>query len=138
VGLVLLPIRRDGTLARWPVAMHADALQMCAESKALYDRVGHEPPWICYLAFDGAHLVGACGFVKPLRNGRVEIAYRTFAGFEGRGLATEMARALIDLADGEEVVARTRPALDASAAVLRKLGFDLVARDGDQWEWQLR
>lgn len=143
MALVLLPIRHDGSVATAPVMLDSNSLRACAKARALYDRVGHEPPWICYLAFDGASIVGACGFTRPLRNGRVEIAYLTFPAFVGRGLATEMARALVDLADAEEVVAHTEPESSASTTVLRKLGFAMVGRvnDPDQgvvWQWQLR
>lgn len=142
-ALVLLPIAHDGTIAHAPVTLNETTRRVCAETAARYARVGHEPPYVGYLAFDGTHYVGACGFTRPPRAGRVEIAYHTFPGFEGRGLATQMARALLDLADGHEVIAHTRPESDASTAVLQKLGFQLEGRVSDPehgvvWQWQLR
>ena len=53
----------------------------------LYGRVGFQPPWICYLAFEGERRVGTCGFKSPPHDNRVEIAYYTFPEDEGRGIA---------------------------------------------------
>jgi RimJ/RimL family protein N-acetyltransferase len=77
----------------------------------------------------------------------VEIAYFTFQGYEGRGYATRMARALIDRAWETEadviIAAQTLPNESASTTILRRLGFALVGsinhpEDGEVWEWQLR
>jgi RimJ/RimL family protein N-acetyltransferase len=141
-ALVLLPIGRDGTIPHAPVALDEPTKQVCSETAALYERVGHEPPFVGYVAFDGARYVGACGFTRPPRGGQVEIAYITFPGFEGRGLATKMARALLDIADGHDIIAHTRPESSASTAVLQKLGFQLAGRVSDPehgivWQWQL-
>lgn len=142
-ALVLLPIAPDGTIAHAPVTLDETSRRVCAETAAMYARVGHEPPFVGYLAFDGKQYVGACGFAHPPRGGRVEIAYHTFEGFEGRGLATQMARALLDIADGHDVIAHTTPESNASTAVLQKLGFQLQGRITDPehgvvWQWQLR
>lgn len=111
----------------------------------LYRARGYHPPWIGYLARCGDEYVGSCGFKGPPTEGRVEIAYFTFPAFEGRGVATAMARALLDLAAGDPgvtVTARTLPAAGASTAILRKLGFTCQgevedAEDGVVWEWVL-
>ena len=52
------------------------------------------PPWIGYLAIDGDTCIGSCGFNGPASEGVAEIAYFTFHGHEGRGVATRMAQAL--------------------------------------------
>ena len=56
-----------------------------------------------------------------------EIAYFTFPEFEGRGIATAMARELLDLAKTAEpgivVTAQTLPQHNASTRILEKLDF---------------
>jgi RimJ/RimL family protein N-acetyltransferase len=112
----------------------------------LYETVGFREPWVGYLATEGQRAVGTCSFKAPPSAGRVEIAYFTFPEFEGRGIATAMAQRLTDLAlesePGVTVAAQTLPAVNASNAILRKLGFRLTgtALDdevGKVWEWQL-
>jgi len=114
--------------------------------RQLYGRVGFQPPWICYLAFEAGRCVGTCGFTSPPRDNRVEIAYFTFPENEARGVATRMASELIKIARKSlpdlVITAHTLPKQGASTAVLRKLGFAHVAtrehpEDGTIWEWQL-
>lgn len=112
----------------------------------LYKRMGFVPPWLGYFALDGSVCVGTCGFKSPPVANRVEIAYFTFPGFEGRGYATRMAEALIErgrMADMKVVIAaQTLPQESASTTILRRLGFAMVGtvdhpEDGPVWEWQL-
>jgi len=81
-----------------------------------------------------------------VKNGKVEIAYFTFPGFEGRGFATQMAALLIRLAEASDkttlVTAQTLPHKNASTSILSKLGFTKVRNinhpeDGEVWEWAL-
>ena len=111
---------------------------------ALYARAGFVPPWIGYVAVSAGVPMGACGFKGPPNDGRVEIAYQTFPGYEGRGVATAMARRLIELAEAQDpavlVTARTLPQKSASTSILRKLGFLLQGivedpEDGPVWDW---
>jgi len=111
---------------------------------ALYVRAGFVPPWIGYVPVREGVPVGVCGFKGPPAGGRVEISYHTFPGFEGRGVATAMARRLIELAVAREpailVTARTLPRKSASTSILRKLGFLLQGivedpEEGPVWEW---
>ena len=111
----------------------------------LYESVGFEQPWVGYLALDGSIPVGTCAFKSPPCDGRAEIAYATFTGFEGRGFATAMAAELLALARRHDptviVTAQTLPQRNASHRVLEKLGFSHVAtlehpEDGTVWEWQ--
>ena len=52
-------------------------------------------------------VVGSCAFTsEPTGDGTVEIAYFTYAGFEGRGYATGMARKLIEMAGHSPAVRR--------------------------------
>src|SRR6476646_8559117 len=56
------------------------------------------PDWFGHFAIEGAsqRLIGICSLKGPPVDGTVEIAFYTFPGFEGRGVATEMARFLLD------------------------------------------
>lgn len=144
--VTLIPIDRNGsargcTFALSPVA--EDALRTTA---VMYDALGFWEPWICYLAIAGGDVVGTCGFKGPPSEGRVEIAYFTFPGFEGRGYATAMAGELVASAQGHEsqlaVAAQTLPQGNASHRILEKLGFQHTEtiqhpEDGTVWEWRL-
>ncbi len=102
-------------------------------------------PWVCYLAVLGSKCVGTCGFTGPPKDGEVEIAYFTFPGNEGRGVATTMARRLVEIAleaklPGLSVIAYTLPVKSASTCILEKMGFDHVGdieheEDGKVWKW---
>ena len=74
--------------------------------------------------------VGHGGFKGPPKDGVVEIAYGIYPDYEGRGYATEAARALVVVAFGSEavqvVMAHTIERRNASARVLEKAGFGLV------------
>lgn len=115
-------------------------------SRDWYAKVGYEPPWIGYVAFDGSECVGMCGFKTAPQNGASEIAYGTVKNHEGKGYATQMARQLIDLANKTDpkikITAQTLPQISASTSVLEKLGFIYAAdiqhpEDGLVWEWHL-
>jgi RimJ/RimL family protein N-acetyltransferase len=108
---------------------------------------GAAAPWAGYLAIDPARrlVIGTCAFKGPPDADRaVEVAYFTFAGHEGRGYATAMARTLRDqaVADGTVRVVRahTLPERNASARILEKLGFQHMGEvhdpeDGLIWRW---
>lgn len=89
-------------------------------------------------------LVGGGGFKEAPKDGRVEIPCFTVPEFEGRGIATCTARALVAIARQANaalvVAAQTLPAENTSTAILRKLGFRLDRtidhpEDGWVWEW---
>ena len=133
------PARKIDTLPE----IAADVLKATAE---MYKTTGYLPPWVGYLALDGDDCVGTCAFKTPPLNGRVEIAYFTFPGNEGRGIASWMAECLIGLARLEvpeiRLYAQTLPKQNASTHVLEKLGFRKIAavehpEDGKVWEWEL-
>lgn len=76
----------------------------------------------------------------------MEIAYHTFEEFEGRGLATQMARELVAIARRADpalmIVAQTLRETNASARILQKLGFTCAGsvhhpEDGEVLEWHL-
>ena len=143
--LQLIAITQDGKLAEPVVSMSALASQVVEATTQLYKAVGYEPPWIGYLAIENGSCVGSCAFKSPPTNNRVEIAYFTFPGHESRGVATQMASALIRIATNEApavtVAAQTLPEENASTSVLKKLQFSFVGcvehpEDGLVWEWQ--
>jgi ribosomal-protein-alanine N-acetyltransferase len=124
----------------------AVAIEAGAAYLKLYNSVGFVRPWLGYFGRQDSLCIGTCGFKGPPQNNRVEIAYFTFPGYEGRGYATRMAGALINLAWETEaqliIAAQTLPVESASTWILRKLGFALVGsvnhpEDGKVWEWQL-
>lgn len=142
----LVPIQRAGILEAGLGALPVSASGVLEATSALYDSVGFEPPWICYIAVASERVVGTCGFKSAPIHRRVEIAYFTFQEFEGKGVATQMARQLIaiarDAAPGVVVVAQTLPARNASHRVLEKLGFGCMGvvthpEDGEVLEWHL-
>ncbi len=125
----------------------AIALEVVSQTLSLLAKAPRDPVWGGYLAVDrelGA-VVGTCGFKHgPEVDGRVEIAYFTFAEFEGRGYATTMAGELLTVAlEGErvrEVIAHTLPERNASTRVLEKVGLRWAGEvvdpeDGRVWRW---
>lgn len=91
-------------------------------------------------------VIGSCGYKGPQDvDGVVEIAYGVDPDYEGRGYATEAARALVDFAFGSDGVlvvrAHTLPGNGASARVLTKCAFDHIGEvvdpeDGLVWRWE--
>lgn len=142
----LIEITRDGN-PNYSIAELPDvATEVLTGAVEMYKTSGYQPPWIGYLAVHSGEYVGACAFKTPPIDGRVEIAYFTFPGNEGRGIATSMARCLIEIAKsqshGVRICAQTLPERNASIRVLEKLGFQQVAEvdhpeDGKVWEWEL-
>jgi RimJ/RimL family protein N-acetyltransferase len=92
-------------------------------------------------------VVGMCAYKGPPGADRtVEIAYGINPQYQGRGYATEVARALVGLAFGNGgvaiVCAHTRPEESASTHVLTKCGFEFIGEvmdpeDGLVWRWEL-
>jgi ribosomal-protein-alanine N-acetyltransferase len=141
----LIAILQDGRLEKPLDRLPAEAAAVLDGTVQLYRAAGFVAPWIAYLAVEEGTCVGTCAFKAPPRDGCVEIAYYSFA--EGRGVATRMASALVDIASqsgpGLAVKAQTLPEESASTAVLRKLDFELRGpvehpEDGTVWEWQRR
>jgi [ribosomal protein S5]-alanine N-acetyltransferase len=142
----LLPIDPDGSPRGYDGELPAMVEQVCRATANLYARAGFLEPWIGYIAMRDRTPVGACSFKSPPCNGRAEVAYFTFPGHEGRGIASAMAARLVALAQEHEpaiiMAAQTLPARNASHRILEKLGFRHVdtlqhPEDGTVWEWQL-
>jgi RimJ/RimL family protein N-acetyltransferase len=124
------------------------AAEMATATLDLYEKTGATEPWISYFALresDNA-LLGTCAFKSSPVHGLVEIAYFTFPGYEGQGVASVMARELLKIAFDDygvkAVLAHTLPQENASTAILQKRGFTLVEAvddpdDGPVWRWAL-
>jgi ribosomal protein S18 acetylase RimI-like enzyme len=158
--LRLVAIAKDGAIegVAKEVMLEEPLAGVLSGSKALYEREGFVPPFTAYVALAGdshpgisdraagAIPVGTCAFKAPPREGHVEIAYFTFPAFEGRGIATWMAKKLVEIAYAEaappEVRAETLPKDGPSTSILRGIGFQnrgalLHPEDGLVWEWVL-
>jgi len=142
----LVPCEEDGFPADLILSLPEFARSACEMSAVWYPKVGYIPPWIGYLSVLEGTVVGGGGFKEPPQAGRVEIAYFTVPGFEGRGHATHTARELIVIAQRTDpallIAAQTLPEENASTTILRKLGFRLHGSvqhpdDGEIWEWRL-
>lgn len=142
----LIPIGSSGGVAL-PGDHAPDAIrQSCAATADFYKVVGFQPPWIGYVSVAGGQPVGGGAFKGPPHDNRVEIAYYTLPGLEGRGWATATATGLITLAaataPGIVIAAQTLPVRSASTSLLTRLGFEWVGalmhpEDGEVWEWRL-
>lgn len=139
----LVPIQPAGVVAS-DAKLVPPADEVLQATGALYDLVGFVPPWICYIAVQDEVAIGTCGFKSAPSQGRVEIAYFTFPGREGKGVATAMAAELIVLANRTDpaiaIVAQTLPERNASHRILEKLGFTCTGpvehpEDGLVLEW---
>lgn len=124
------------------------AAEVATATLDLYEKTGATEPWISYFAVrdsDNA-LLGTCAFKSAPVQGLVEIAYFTFPGYEGQGVASVMARELLKIAFDDygvkAVLAHTLPEENASTTILQKRGFTLVEavddpEDGPIWRWAL-
>ena len=99
---------------------------------AQYERVPEQISWHRYVALRGEDetrtLVGAVGsFWRETAPAECEMGWGMLPGFEGRGLATEAAHALLEVIRAdmqiESVVAHTFPRLVGSVRVMEKCGF---------------
>jgi [ribosomal protein S5]-alanine N-acetyltransferase len=108
-------------------------------------------PWSCFFSMvhrDDDAIIGQCGYKgPPSDDGVVEISYGVDPEYQGRGYATEAARALVLHAFGTDVVrivrAHTLIGANASTRVLAKCGFEKIGEvvdpeDGLVWRWELQ
>ena len=106
-----------------------------------------EAGWWSYFIIHKAdvRLIGTAGYKgPPAPDGSLEIGYEIADAYQGQGLATETAAALIEHArqrGARNVRAHTLAEENASAALLRKLGFNLIEekidlQDGRIWLWE--
>jgi RimJ/RimL family protein N-acetyltransferase len=106
-------------------------------------------PWTLGFAVvhrEDERIVGSAAFKGPPDDdGVVEIAYGIAPAYQGRGLATEAAGALVSFAlervDVTTIRAHTLPEHNASGRVLTKSGFHHLGEvidpeDGLVWRWE--
>lgn len=141
----LIEIGENGELPE-EVGMNGFLREVVEATVAHYQRTGFKRPWISYVGLEDEVPVGVCGFKGQPVDGRVEIAYGTAPGHEGKGVATALAAELVKLAREENasltVFAQTLPEENASTSILKKLGFQMMRtvdhpEDGLVWEWEL-
>jgi RimJ/RimL family protein N-acetyltransferase len=125
-------------------------LSASSEFKARLETAKQPDPW--QFGFGIIHkidsiLIGMCGFPGPPdANEMAEIAYGIAPAYQGKGYATEAARALIEFASREPrvkiICAYTLPETNASTRVLEKCGFGKVGNAIDLenglpiWRWE--
>jgi [ribosomal protein S5]-alanine N-acetyltransferase len=132
-----------------PAVRDACELELVAQTVEatldLYRRKGFVHAWACYLAEQEGRIVGTCGFAGPPVHGEAEIAYFTFPGHEGQGIASQMAVALMrearQASDAEVFIAHTLPEEGPSTTILKRLGFEWLGviehpEDGPVWKWR--
>jgi len=93
---------------------------------------GTPAPWcVPYLMMPKSRdaIFGACGFKAAPVHGEVEISYGVAPSERRRGIATAAVGQLLDLANSsgmvKQVVANVLPENQASASLLRRLGFSI-------------
>lgn len=142
----LIGIHPQGPASRRIGNLSPSAKEVVQATVQMYAQNGFAPPWIGYLGFEDEVCVGTCAFKTAPRDNAVEIAYYTFSEFEGRGVATRMARQLIQIARADSpaitITAQTLPIENASNHILTKLGFAFAGEflhpeDGRVWVWTL-
>lgn len=116
----------------WPHKDTMDGILMSVEH-------GHPSGW---LVLHRAEVIGDCGiFGPPDADGHIEIGYGLAEGWRGRGLGTELVRAIVTwllMQPGVRAVeARTLPENIASRRVLTKAGFRERGRDAGQVRYEL-
>ena len=143
----LVPIDREGNTSATSQSAAEVVGQVIEATVGLYERRGYLPPWIGYLAVEDGQAVGTCGFAGPPAAGEAEVAYFTFPGNEGRGVARRMASKLMQLTGtaatqgGVQYIAHTLPADGPSTSILKALHFRLEGEiqhpeDGRVWKWR--
>ncbi len=101
------------------------------------DEVSPDRPWGHWQVLDRStgRVIGGVGLRGGPVEGKVEMGYGIAPSQQGRGYATEAARAIVAVArrDGTvtAVVAGTSPDNRASQRVLEKVGFHCVGRGSD-------
>ena len=144
-GMHLVEISEEGSVSLASFAKNDVLESVISATVDLYGRRGFIRPWTGFLAVSDGVVVGTCGFAGPPANGEVEIAYFTFPEFEGHGVATEMARQLIERVRTSKcrliAIAHTLPEENASTRILRRHGFRCLGvihhpEDGPVWKWQ--
>jgi ribosomal-protein-alanine N-acetyltransferase len=150
-NLELLLQSTDEVLASIEAMSPSDRAEVSPEWLARVNASTSADPWTHGFAVvhrSSGTVIGSCGYRGPPGpEAIVEIAYGVDPAYQGRGYATEAARALIAFAFASGRVrlvrAHTRPAESASTRVLTKCRFERVGEvvdpeDGLVWRWELK
>jgi len=146
-----LVVREPAEVLTWIDAMSpSDKAEISADWLARVRASTSPDAWTCGFAMvhrASDAVIGSCAYKSPPSpDGVVEIAYGVDPGHQGRGYATEAARALVGYAFASgrvrSVRAHTLPGPNASTRVLAKCGFELVGEvqdpdDGLVWRWEI-
>jgi RimJ/RimL family protein N-acetyltransferase len=147
-NLQLVPQTRDDIRTMIESMTPAEKAQLSADWLAHLHASAAVDPWVHGFRLvhrDSDVVVGTCSFKGPPTGGVVEIAYGVAPDQQGRGYATEAARALVAYAftfsEVRIVRAHTLPESSASQRVLTKCGFRLVGEvvdpeDGPVWRYE--
>ncbi|MFC0215755.1 GNAT family N-acetyltransferase [Paenibacillus chartarius] len=142
--LILQAITAEDTVERLGLQENSEAAMVLEHQRVYYHQIGFNPPWISYFANGDGNICGVCSFKGSPHNGRVELAYFTFPGYEAKGIGTLMCKRLCEIAGKEDpklmLTARTLPHFNASTSILKKNGFICSGTvqdpdDGEVWEW---
>ena len=149
-NLALLLQTSEQVLASIDAMAPADRAEVSPDWLARVKASASADPWTHGFAVAqrvSGTVVGMCAYKGPPGpDGAVEIAYGINPEYQGRGYATEVARALVEFAFGSGrvrlVCAHTRPEENASTHVLAKCGFEWTGEvmdpeDGLVWRWEL-
>lgn len=117
----------------------SDKAQLSADWLARLDASTSPDPWVhgfSIVRLEAGITIGQCGFKGPPDiDGVVEIAYGVASDQEGKGYATEAARALVAYAFSVDQVnlvrAHTLPASKVSQRILAKCGFQYTGEIND-------
>jgi [ribosomal protein S5]-alanine N-acetyltransferase len=148
-NLKLIPRTLEEVRAMVEEMTPVEKAELSADWLALLHASTSADPWIHGFSMvqqDTDGVVGMCGFKgPPSSDGVVEIAYGVNPDHQGKGYATEAARALTDFAFSSGKVrlvrAHTLPEPNASTRVLTKCGFRRIGEvidpeDGLVWRWE--
>ena len=147
--LVLVLESMEGLRERLASLSEAERAELSPDWLELVNNATTASPWIVgfnMICAENQSMVGQCGFKGPPTDGVVEIAYAVEPSEQGKGYATEAARALTQFAftceDVRLVCAHTLPTANASTRVLDKCGFQHVGtvndpEDGLVWRWEI-
>jgi ribosomal-protein-alanine N-acetyltransferase len=115
--LQLKPILRNEDKSA-PAYTSAACQQLLQMYDDYYPKNGYKEPWIGYFIVKQDTIVGSCGFVGQPKDGCVEIAYWTFAEYEGQGIASFACKELIRIVHNTnpklKIMAKTAPEHNAS------------------------
>jgi len=123
---------------------HPDCRSLFENYNEHEEKAGYNPPWTGYLVIRDDKAVGCCAFTGKPADGKVEIAYWTFSGNEGQGIASFACRELIAISKNTDpkivITAKTAAENNASTKVLQRNGFEFagvvnIEGEGDFWEW---